>query len=380
MKSQARILFCLTQGLWGGAQKYVLDLAAHLSESFDVHIAIGQDEAHTFLEKVKNTHASIQVHILHHLRREIQPIHDILAVFEMKKLYQKLQPDVIHLNSSKAGVIGSLARIKGPKIVYTAHGWVFLEPLGKLRQTLYRLLEKYTAPFKDTVIVLSPEEQTVAEHTLHIPIAKLVQIPLGIETISPLEPDEARKQLQTHDPKLDTEKFWFGTIANSYPTKGLDVLIESVSGLPEAIRAQAQWVLIGDGPEKPSLELLIKKLGLESSIFLLSFVPEAARFLTAFDTFVLPSRKEGLPYTLLEALQVGIPIIATKVGGVPSLIENEETGILVPPQDTAALTQAFALVLENKGLRQKMKEKEQQIAKRYTFEQLLDKTKSVYQK
>jgi len=380
MKSQAKILFCLTQGLWGGAQKYVLDLAFGLGESFDVHIAIGHDEAEAFAKRIKNAPVHIELHILKHLRREIMPYHDILSVFEMKRLYKQLKPDIVHLNSSKAGVIGSLAKIPSSKIVYTAHGWVFLEPLGKIRQGLYRFFEKYTARFKDTIIVLSPEEQAIAEQVLRISKEKLEQIPLGIQKIEILDSPSARNQLVQIQPALNPQKFWFGTIANSYATKGLDILIQSVAGLPESLQGQAQWIIIGDGPEKTKMQLLVQKLQLEEFVFLLPFLPEASHYLSAFDTFVLPSRKEGFPYTLLEALQVGIPIIATQVGGVPSLIQNKETGLLVPPEDIVALQDALRFSNEHKDLMEHMAQSGKKSTETYTLQKMIEKTTHVYTK
>src|SRR3989338_4857857 len=119
-----KILYVITQGEWGGAQRYIFDLATNLADDFDVTVAVGEKQGKTDLQKKlgnwetrklkttdnKNTEYRIQNIGLKHLKRNISPIHDILAVFELAKLYRNLKPDIVHLNSSKAGILGSLAK------------------------------------------------------------------------------------------------------------------------------------------------------------------------------------------------------------------------------------------------------------------------------
>jgi len=378
MKSQAKILFVITQGFWGGAQKYVLDLAFNLAPQFDVHIAVGSNDAKLFEERLTNITSPPKIHSLQHLQRDISPLQDILAIFELKRLYTQIQPDIVHLNSSKAGVIGSLARTKKTKIVYTAHGWVFLEPLGKIHQTLYRLLEKHTATKKDALIVLSDQDQIIAEKQLNIPSSKLFNIPLGIEPIKFLDKETAKIALQNKEISLAPTKTWVGTIANYYPTKGLDLLIEAVSLLSESERNTLQFCIIGDGPEKKNLQEKITQAGLGQTIFLLPFLDNASTHLRAFDLFVLPSRKEGLPYVLLEALQAGLPIVATAVGGVPSLITPEKNGWLALPNNSSDLSRTLKKSLQSKHEWINISENNKKESRNYSLSNMIDTTTKLY--
>ncbi len=382
MKSQAKILFVITQGFWGGAQKYVLDLATGLGPECEVHIAVGSNDAPMFEEKLQLfsslSSSQIKIHPLNHLRREISPFQDIMAILELRDLYKELQPDIVHLNSSKAGVIGSLARTKKTKIIYTAHGWVFLEPLGKIRQNIYRLLEKYTATKKDALIVLSDQDNAIAKEELNIPSRKLFNIPLGIEPIHFLDKDTAKTALLGQENRLDPKKTWFGTIANHYRTKGLDLLIEAVSLLSESERNTLQFCIIGDGPEKKILQEKILHAGLSQTIFLLPFLDNASTYLRAFDLFVLPSRKEGLPYVLLEAFQAGLPLVATAVGGVPSLITNEKNGWLALPNNSSDLSKALAQSLLQKQQWSTISENNKKESTEYSLSQMISRTKKIY--
>lgn len=371
MKSQAKkILFVLTQGQWGGAQKYVFDLASNLGPEFDIHIAIGTDDTHIFRDKIQENSLPITLHVVKHLKREISPFHDICSIFELKSLYKTLRPDIIHLNSSKAGIVGSLARIKHSKILYTVHGWVFLEPLSPWRKTFYQMLEKYTASKKDAFIVLSPQEFEIAEKRLKIPRQKIFLIPLGIQNISFFPKSEARVKLTEQNHGLNAHSFWFGTIANHYYTKGLDLLIEAISQIKKENHDEFQCLIIGDGPEKKLLENIIHEHRLEKTVFLLPFLPQAAQYLLAFDAFVLPSRKEGLPYSLLEAKQAGLPCIATNVGGVSTLTTQKD--LLIEPENTTLLKEALLYSLE-----QKTNFSKEEFS--FSLSKMIDKTKKVYQ-
>ena len=289
----------------------------------------------------------IEVIQLQHLVRRISPYHDILAVFELAQLYKKLQPDVVHLNSSKAGIIGSLAKLlSNVKIVYTVHGWVFNESLSPFKKKFYQWLEKLTAAWKDQLILLSSQEHAVAREVLMIPEKKLTTIPHGVSLPNQISREKAHEELSYIVPAIARANYLFCTIANYYPTKGLDTLVKAVAQKKQEL-TNACFLIIGEGQERARLKSMIAEKGLDEIIFLTGTVQEAARLLPAFDVFVLPSRKEGLPYAVLEALAAKVPVIATRVGGIPSLIENKKSGLLVEPDSVGELADALVYAVEH---------------------------------
>lgn len=343
------ILLVITQGVWGGSQRYVLDLARELSKNHHVTVAIGEIRGGTDLQKkLHELNEKIQIIQLKYLQRAISPIQDILALFELKKLYLKLKPDIIHLNSSKAGILGSIARWFLPSsqscsIIYTVHGWVFLEPLPKMVKKLFTWLEKGTSKFKDAIIVLSPEEKIIALKELNIPESKIQIIPLGIETpVSKLSQTQAREHIENLTQKKYPETRWIGTIAGLYKTKGLDVLLKAIGRTPDL--QKNHYFILGEGPERKLLEQIIHSNHLSHIVTLMGNVENAATLLPAFDLFVLPSRKEGLPYALLETMNCCLPIVATKVGGIPSLLKEYAGATLISPENESELIQAIAQV------------------------------------
>ena len=351
MKSQPesqKILLVITQGIWGGAQRYVFDLATHLPPEFQVTVAVGEPQGQPDLQQALKASKSptVLVHQLNQLVRSVTPLTDLKAIFELRNLIKTQTPDILHLNSSKAGIIGSLATLglpKRPKVIYTVHGWVFLEPLPRLTRWVYKFLEKQTARLKDQLIVLSEKEKKIG-HGIGIPENKLTIIPLGIEPPLFLTKTQARAQLLKHTPRIKPPRQWIGTIANLFPTKGLDILITAAHTILKK-NPHLHFFVIGSGPEKNSLEKLIQRLHLHANVHLVGAQPHAATLLPAFDIFVLPSRKEGLPYTILEALTAQIPIVATAVGGISGLLSEYPTGYLVPPNNAAALADTIQSAL-----------------------------------
>jgi len=203
------------------------------------------------------------------------------------------------------------------------------------------------------------------------PLKKIIKIYNGINPVDLnfLEKQEARKILGV-SPAL-------GNIANFYKTKGLGYLIEAMYILQQQGK-DIGLVIIGDGPERKSLEKQIAKYNLEKNVFLLGKKTKASRYLKAFDIFVLPSVKEGFPFVILEAMSAEIPIIATTVGAIPEILENEKSGILVPPKNSKALVGAIIELLDSPQKQKNLAENAKQKLANFSLSQTLSQTYSLY--
>lgn len=351
-KKRPTILFVITQGAWGGAQRYLFDLATSLKQDWSVHVAVGEpDGGHDLQTKLRA--ADIPVIQLQHLVRRISPIHDLRAVWELRKLYREVRPSIIHLNSSKAGTVGSIAKFKilnsEFKILYTAHGWVFDEPLSPIRRLAYQMMERATARAKDAIITLSQHDAQRAVNVLRIPKEKIHTIPNGISSPTFLPRDTARKKLQEKaDTSLSNEQPWISVIAGLYKTKGVDVLLDAVH--QRASLQQHPVLILGAGPESKSLKSQVSSLNL-SGVHFLGHIENAAQYLKAFDCFVLPSRKEGTPYVLLEAAAADLPIVTTRVGGIEEYFADDPKTVIVAPENPAALGAAIEQALKQNSAR-----------------------------
>jgi len=412
-----QILYIITQADGGGAQKYVLSLAKH----FRGTIAAG-DEAGKLFDNAKQ--AGLTVFPLTHLKRNIHPWHDFLAVWEIKQLIKNLQPDIVHLNSTKAGILGSFASIglkkrktlinydrnlllSKSKMIFTAHGFRFNEPLSFPAKNFYLALEKTASIYRDFIITVSDADRKSALNNKIINENKIQTIHNGIPQINFLTKEEARQKLNLPNNKFaqryssdedeitstnalkneqkndhsitkNSAEFIFGTIANFYKSKGIDVLIEAISRLDQPVKDKCQFVIIGEGKEKKNLELRIKNHSLEKQIILLGKINNAPKYLKAFDAFILPSRKEGFPFVILEAMQAGLPIIATDVGGNKEALDD--AGIIIPPEDSTVLAKEIFRFTYDRINASKLSQKALERSKLFTEQKMLTETESIYQK
>jgi glycosyltransferase involved in cell wall biosynthesis len=347
-----KILYIITQADGGGAQKYVLALAKH----FRGIIAAGQEAKMLFDQASKD---SIVTYRLKHLKRNISLYSDLMAIFEIRSLIKTYNPDIVHLNSSKAGFLGSLACVfLKTKVVFTAHGFIFNEPMPVWKKNFYIVLEKIAGFFRDFIITVSDADKNSALKYNLISKNKIKTIYNGIAPINFYSAEKAKKRLG-----LPEDKKIFFAIANDYPTKGLDVLEKAVNLNPIA---NTLTVVIGEAKNKNSSGY-IKYLG---------YVENAASYFKAANGTILPSRKEGLPYALLEAMQAGQPIIASNVGGIPEAVAD--AGELIPPDDPSTLRKYIELDFMNEKKSAELSKKALERSKIFTEAKMLNETKKIY--
>ena len=353
MPKKPKILYIVTQDDLGGAARYVLMLARAYKDRAEVTITVGSDGDGWLTGEAAKL--GIRTIVLKRLKRAISPFDDIATGHELRRLVRTGDWDIVHANSSKAGVIASFAAIglTKPKIFYTAHGWVFLEPMNPIKKAAYFALEWIAARLRHGTIVLSERERMVARRELGIRIDGLKLIPhgLGPEAVERLM---TRDGARTEIGETGHRGLLVGVVANLYKTKGLDILIEALS-LPALAAIDFHLAIVGDGPELEKTEAATLVSPKKDSIRLVTGIGEAARIMPAFDLLVLPSRKEGLPFVLLEAMVAGVPIVATDVGGVRETVGD--AGLVVAPEDPQALAEAIAKVLGDGNLRHGLAER-----------------------
>ncbi len=360
-----KILYFITKSNWGGAQKYVYDLATEMGP--EVVVVLGGDgELKTKLESV-----GVKTISLARLGRDIKLWSEFLVLIKFWKIIRAEKPNIVHLNSPKAGGLGALvARLAGvPKIIYTAHGWPFAEERPTWQKLAIKFFSWLTIALCHQVIVIAESEyQKVASW----PLArrKLHLIYNGIKDLDFLPREIARARLS-----LDPDKFIIGTIAELHKNKGLEYLKTALTNWQGE---SLTWALIGEG-ELHSQVKSWKANWQGESLTWVGAKDNAAQYLKAFDLFVLPSIKEGLPYVLLEAGLAALPVIATRVGGIPEIIDHEVDGILVNPKDPPALAQAI-LELQTKSSKsaqfgQKLRAK---IQTKFSPHLMLAKTLEIY--
>ena len=301
---ERKVLYVITKANWGGAQRYVFDLATNLPRpEFEPLVAFGQPGL--LAEKLKD--AGIKTCTIASMQRDVSFGADWESFTELVRLFKLEKPDLVHLNSSKAGGVGALAaRVAGvPKIIFTAHGWPFRERRNFLVRGVLWILSYITGLLSHTVICVSDYDLKQAKL---MPGVAAVRIYNGI---GPMEFGSGEKIRSAFPSGVKIT----GTIGELNKNKNQQTLIEKAWQKPEMHVA-----IVGEGEERAHLEALIRTHKLEDRVKLFGFMP-ASDVLRGFDTFALPSLKEGLPYVLLEAKQAGLPVAANRTGGVGEILD-----------------------------------------------------------
>ncbi|MFY9462657.1 MAG: glycosyltransferase family 4 protein, partial [Candidatus Sungiibacteriota bacterium] len=266
-----------------------------------------------------------------------------------------------------------------PKVVFTAHGWGFYEDRSFAARAAIFLASFAASWFQDALILINTADFRAAKR--FIPRRKLHLIFNGIDDIDFLPRPAARNFFaQKIVQPITNNTLLIGVIAELTRNKGLTYLIDALHHLSlQPTNYKLQTFIIGEGEQRRELETKIKKCGLEKTITLLGFNTDARAALAGIDIFVLPSLKEGLPYGVMEAMAAGLPVIATRVGGLTDLITDNTDGLLVSPKDSNALARAITLLIRDADLRARLGiAAHEKIKTTFRFHAMMEHTISLY--
>jgi len=267
---------------------------------------------------------------------------DLRAFLSLVRLVFALRPDVVHTHTAKAGALGRLAawiyNVCRPRrerclIVHTFHGHVLQGYFGAVGTPLVRLIERGLGAVSDCVLVLSPQQHyDIAERYAIAPAERVRIVPLGLELSALLALPPAREGT--------IDRVVFGFVGRFVPIKNLPLLVDAFAAVRQHV-PEARLLMVGDGEVRPVVERRLAAAGLREHVELLGWREDLATVYERIDVLVLSSLNEGTPVSLIEGMAAARPVIATAIGGVPDVITDGRTGVLVPSGDVAALTAAM---------------------------------------
>jgi glycosyltransferase involved in cell wall biosynthesis len=328
-----RILLLITLAETGGAQTYVAGLLPALVGRFDVLVgAHGEGPL-----RDAALAAGARFIPLRHVRRDLHVVHDLLGAAELALLMRRERPDIVHANSSKAGLLGRVAAAitRVPIRIFTVHGWAFKAYSGAA-STLYRWADRLMSPITTVTICVSQRERSAGLAAQTCRAERTVVIPTAVDA------DATRPARRGGKPPRIVA---VGRLAAPKDPVTLVRALAAVHGAPFSAQ------IVGDGPERPAVEREIRVAGLEHAVELTGERHDVPQLLADADVFVLSSRSEGAPISILEAMAAGLPVVASNVGGVAEIVEDGATGVLVPPGEPTALAAAIAPLLADATLR-----------------------------
>lgn len=374
-----RVLFVITRLIVGGAQETVMLLAEGLDKKhFQTDVLCGPQTGTegSLIEEVRRR--GISLTILPDLVRELDLIKDLKAFWKLYRFMKSGAYDIVHTNSSKAGILGRWAAwLAGiPVIVHTVHGWGHHDYQQRLVQRLFVWLERISAHITQRLIVVSTRN---IEKGLADRIAtkeKYFTIRSGIELEAFVHPARDRASMRALL-EIPLTAPVVGTVtrlsAQKAPTDFTAAAIEVAQIAPDT-----HFVMVGDGPLRGEVEGMIVKAGLQKRFHLTGLRRDVADLLTTFDIFILSSLWEGLPRVLPQAMAAGLPIIASAVDGNTEAVRADENGILVPPGDRAALAQAMSQLLQDRQRAMKMGENGRARVQEFSAQKMVEDHERLY--
>ena len=348
----------------GGITRYMLTLPQGLrARAHEVHVVSSGGAMLPLFEQMGAEHLQLPIKT----KSELNP-NLYLSLRPLAEYVRQHEIEIIHAQTRVTQVMGSLMKRKN-KIPYvsTCHGY--------FKTRLFRQLW----PCWGDVIAISPAVATHLHQDFKVPAYKIHLVSHGIDLadfaqITPEERMANRRQLGL------TDELTIGMIARLSDVKGQDILI---AAMPQIIWEvpRAKLLLFGEGKMKEQLLELVKRLRLQDYVEFFPIVAKTRASLSAIDCFAVPSRQEGLGLSVMEAQACGVAVVASDVGGIPSLIENRQTGILVKPKDVKALASAIITVLKDDEFRYSLGVSARRKAfSQYSSNQMIDKTIDVYKK
>ena len=356
----------------GGSSTNTLDTIKHIDTNiFDVTLISGKtyDPDGSIRNKLYND--KIDTIFINELQREIDPIKDIIAYQKIKKHIAIEKYDIVHTHCSKAGILGRWAAYHAGvnKIIHTPHGHVFYNYFSKIKTKLFIAVEQMTARITHSIITLT--ELGKKEH-LDLNIGREQQyavIPSGIDF----------KKLTTakHSNRFGAE-FVFGSVTRLDPIKGSHVLIQAFAELQKS-HPNTKLVLVGCGKDEKDLIKMTQILNIEDRVTFTGYQSNPYNFTAQFDAFVMPSLNEGMGRSILEALRMNKPVIASRIGGIPEFIKHDHNGLLVKPGDVQSLASAMKRLLEENDLKNKLTNNiDDQLFDHYSLDNMITRIEKLY--
>lgn len=362
-----KILYSLNQARVAGTEKHVLSLLNNLNrEVFEPHVVCLSEGPLVALINEKGDKAK---------SFNRTSFFDLKTAYELYKFMRTERFDIVHGHGGLfACFIGRLARV--PHIIETRHGLLIDYDKTQSISPLAYIFNRGKAVFVDMIVTVSQADRKLMLTKFNMPEHKLCCIQNGVD--EPVFNGLPSSKALRSELGIRNDARIVGTIARFTEEKGLKYLIKAVAGIREK-HANTQFVLVGDGILRDELMTMAKQTGAEEDIIFAGYRDDAVALLKLFDLFVLPSIVEGMPYALLEAMTLKKAVVCTNIFGNQEVVINGETGLLIPPRDSKALSDAINNLLDDYEQAKKMGEAGYlRIKKDFSAKKMTEKIESLY--
>lgn len=365
------------------ARTFIAPLARYLAErGYDVAIACSPEHALDGPDVLAEpTIAACPVYAVP-IPRAIRPLGDLRALWRLYRLIRHLRPDIVHTQTSKAGIVGRLAArlARTPVIIHTAHAFPFHPYLPAPVRWAYILIERGAARIADLIMVDSESVRADGlRHRIVRDPGKLITVPMGID-LKKFSPSEARPGNLREALGTGPQDLLVGTVARLVPDKGLDCFLDMAARI-RAARSDVRFLIVGDGPLRAVLEQQAERLGIRPEVIFTGHRHDIPNLMQLMDLFVLPTLREGFGVVFAEAMAMGKATIGSRIGPVAEVVEHGVTGYLADPNDPEEFAARALQLLGDPSLRRAFGEAgRRRIEKQFSEARMCESIEQQYQR
>ena len=358
-KKKIKILRIINRFNIGGPTYNATFLTRFISDDFETLLVGGlPDEGETDSLHVLKEYGVVPL-LIDEMKRQPSFQNDRKAYFRIKEIIKEYQPDIVHTHASKAGALGRKAALncKVPIIVHTFHGHVFHSYFGKVKTTLFKLIERRLAKKSTGIIAISnlQKKELSKDHKI-CKDDKITVIPLGFDLKKFNDNLEVNRELTRKNFTIGKEEIAIAIVGRLAPIKNHQFFLDVIQEISTKISKKVAVFIVGDGSEREAIEnrILQMNLGANIRVEMTSWIKEIGVFNAGMDIMCLTSNNEGTPVSLIEAQAACIPVITTDVGGVKDIVLDGETGFIVPKNSIKKYTEKLLVLIEDENKRKKM--------------------------
>ena len=354
----------------GGVAEYLYMLLHNIDKTKYEHILVVSEDYKDQIDRFKNLVSDIY---FVPMVREISPKTDLRSICKLRKIFKKIRPDIVYLQSSKAGAVGRIALFfcRKTKILYNAHGWYFNAKIGNNKKRLFAIIERILAYKTDKIINISKSEYDSAIRYKIAKPKKMCIIENGIDfnrfKDSDIYREETRKKYN-----INEDDIVIGVVGRISEQKDPLTSIKAFKLVHEKCR-NTKLMFVGAGELEKNILEYARQNNIESDIIITGWVADVEKYIPAFDIAILPSKWEGFGLVIVEYMACNKPIIASNVGGIGDIIKDTENGLLIDCGDFKNLSKCIDKINNDNEFREKIITNNKSYRKKYDIQSVINK-------